>query len=125
VEVRVPALPPRTGSAFEEISRRHGDFALTGAAAILSLDAAGRIERARLVFTAVGPTPVRPRAAEAALEGQVPGDDLFRTAGEMASADLEPEGDLHASAAYRKEVSGVMARRALARAAARAASPAA
>ena len=51
VEVRLPPLPPRTGWGFEEISRRHGDFALVGAVALLTTDARGLISRARLAFS--------------------------------------------------------------------------
>jgi aerobic carbon-monoxide dehydrogenase medium subunit len=120
VETRVPALPPRTGWAFVEVSRRHGDFALVGVAALLTLDTDGMIQAARLAFTGAAPTPVRAARAEALLVGERPAEPLFREAGLLASADLEPEDDLHASADYRREVGGVLARRALVQAAARA-----
>jgi CO/xanthine dehydrogenase FAD-binding subunit len=120
VEVRVPALPPRTGWAFQEVSRRHGDFALVGVAALLTLDGSGAIGRARLAFTGAAPSPVRPDAAEAMLVGQRPSEDLFRAAAERASQDLDPHDDLHATADYRRQVGGVLARRALVEAAARA-----
>ncbi|HEY7060294.1 MAG TPA: xanthine dehydrogenase family protein subunit M [Chloroflexota bacterium] len=120
VEIRVPALPPRTGGAFVEVSRRHGDFALVGVAALVTLDADGVISAARLAFTGAAPTPLRAARAEARLVGERPAEPLFREAGLLASADLEPEDDLHASAAYRREVGGVLARRALVQAAARA-----
>jgi carbon-monoxide dehydrogenase medium subunit len=120
VETRVPALPPRTGWAFVEVSRRHGDFALVGVAALLTVDAGGTIGAARLAFTGAAPTPLRAARAEALLVGERPAEPLFREAGLVASADLEPEDDLHASADYRREVGGVLARRALVQAAARA-----
>jgi CO/xanthine dehydrogenase FAD-binding subunit len=120
VEMRVPALPPRTGWTFLEVSRRHGDFALVGVAAVLTLDADGTIHAARLAFTGAAPTPLRAARAEALLVGERPAEPLFREAGLVASADLEPEDDLHASADYRREVGGVLARRALVQAAARA-----
>jgi CO/xanthine dehydrogenase FAD-binding subunit len=120
VEIRVPPLPPRTGWAFEEVSRRHGDFALVGVAAVLVLDAEGAIREARLAFTAAAPTPLRATAAETLLVGERPADALFREAGRLASEGLEPESDVHASADYRREVGGALARRALVRAAARA-----
>jgi carbon-monoxide dehydrogenase medium subunit len=120
VEVRVPALRPRTGWGFQEVSRRHGDFALVGAAALLTLDDAGMISSARLTFNGAAPAPVRSTAAEALLLGNRPDEALFRRAGERASADLDPDADIHATAEYRREVGAVMARRALVQAAARA-----
>src|SRR5215831_20151420 len=72
-EVRVPSLPARTGGAFVEMARRAGDYALVGVAALVSLDAAGRCQRARVALCGVGPGPVRARAAEEALTGQLPG----------------------------------------------------
>jgi CO/xanthine dehydrogenase FAD-binding subunit len=120
VEIRVPPLPPRTGWAFQEVSRRHGDFALVGVAALVTLDAQGRIAEARLATTGAGPTPARLTAAETLLAGQIPDEALFREAGARASAALDPDTDLHASADYRREVGGVLVRRALVQAAARA-----
>lgn len=120
VEVRVPPLPPRTGWSFKEVSRRHGDFAMVGVAAILTLDDGGAITRARLVFTGAAPTPVRSTAAEAILVGQRPQESLFREAGARGSQDLDPVTDIHATADYRRDVGAVMARRALVQAAERA-----
>lgn len=120
VEIRVPATPARTGWGFQEVSRRHGDFALVGAAALLILDEAGVISSARLTFNGAAPAPVRSTAAEALLLGNRPDEALFRRAGERASEDLDPDADIHATAEYRREVGAVMARRALVQAAARA-----
>jgi CO/xanthine dehydrogenase FAD-binding subunit len=120
MEVRIPSLPPRTGWSFQEVSRRHGDFALVGVAATLTLDDAGAITRARLVFIGAAPTPVRSSAAEAMLVGQRPLESLFREAGARGSEDLDPVADVHATAEYRREVGAVMARRALMQAAERA-----
>ncbi len=119
VEVRVPPCPPATGWAFIEVSRRHGDFALVGVAALLTLDATGAIGEARLAFTGAAPTPLRAARAEAWLRGQAPTEAAFREAARLAAQELEPESDLHASADYRREVGGVLARRALLQAAAR------
>jgi CO/xanthine dehydrogenase FAD-binding subunit len=120
VEIRVPVLPPRTGWAFAEVSRRHGDFALVGVAALVTLSEDETIHGARLAFTGVAPTPLRAKQAEGLLVGQRPADPLFREASLLASAGLEPESDLHASADYRREIGAVLARRALVQAAARA-----
>lgn len=117
-EVRIPNLPPQTGWAFEELSRRHGDFALVGVAALVTLDPGGSIHEARLAFAGGGPTPIRASGAEAILAGQRPNEALFREAGERASSELDPDSDVHASAEYRREIAAVLTRRALARAAA-------
>ena len=122
VEVRIPAIPPRTGWGFHEVSRRHGDFAMVGAAALLTVDAAGYIQRARLTFNGAAPAPVRSAAAEAMLVGNKPDVELFRRAGERGAEDLDPDTDIHATAEYRREVGAVLARRALVQAAARAVS---
>lgn len=118
-EIRVPSLPGGTGSRVYEVSRRHGDFALVGAVTLLEPGANGSISKARISLFGVNPTPVRPSEAEALLAGQAPSEALFREAGELAARDLEPDGDLHASAEYRKEVAAVVVRRALVSAAER------
>lgn len=121
-EVRFPEMTAGQGGAFVEVARRHGDFALVGAAAVVRLaeTGAGRLRDVRLVFTGVGPTPIRIAEAEAALEGQAPDDAVLADIARLVADRLEPESDIQASAAYRKHVAGVLARRALAAAAARA-----
>ncbi len=116
VEVRLPALPPRSGWAFLEVSRRHGDFALVGVAAGLTLDDGGVCTDAALALTGVGPTPVRAEEAAGALVGARPTPAAFQEASRKVSERLRPDSDLHASAEYRKHVGGVLTRRALARA---------
>jgi CO/xanthine dehydrogenase FAD-binding subunit len=117
VEILVPKTPPRTGSAFQEISRRHGDFALAAVAATVTLRSDGTIDIANLVFT--GAKPHR-SLKTAMLIGTKPDAASFNDVASAAAAELDPESDIHASAEYRKEVSKVLARRALAQAAARA-----
>jgi CO/xanthine dehydrogenase FAD-binding subunit len=118
VEVRVPHVPSRTGWSFQEVSRRHGDFALMGVAGLLTLRSGGTIEQARLVFC--GATPYRTLKVEQQLVGERAESALFRDAANLAAADLDPDSDIHASAEYRKEVAKVLARRVLEQAAARA-----
>jgi CO/xanthine dehydrogenase FAD-binding subunit len=120
VEVRLPVMPPRTGSAFLEVSRRHGDFALVGVAATVTLDGAGVCTAARVALTGVGPTPVVARDAVRALVGAPPSPEALEDVARRVAEALRPDSDLHASSEYRKHVGGVLARRALARAAARA-----
>ena len=118
-EIEVPALPANSGCSYQEVSRRHGDFALAGAAALLALDGDGAIRHARLTLTGV--TPIRARKAEESLLGQKPSEALFRDAAERATENLEQDSDIHASAEYRRDACTVLARRALMRAAQRAA----
>ncbi len=118
--IRFPAMARGAGHAFVEVSRRHGDFALVGAAAVVHPAGGGRYRDVRLVFTGVGPTPVRIKEAEAALEGQKFEEGLLAGIARLVADRLDPESDIQASAEYRKHVAGVLTRRALAAAAARA-----
>jgi aerobic carbon-monoxide dehydrogenase medium subunit len=119
VEARVPVTPPRTGTAFIEVSRRHGDFALVGVAATVTLDEAGVCTACAIAVTGVGATPVVAREAARALVGVKPAAEAFANVAERVSGALTPDSDLHASSDYRKHLAGVLTRRALARAAAR------
>jgi len=120
VEVRVPVTPARTGHAFLEVSRRHGDFALVGVAAAVTVDADGVCTAAAVALTGVGPAPVVAREAARALVGVRPAPAAFADAGRRAAAGVEPDSDLHASSEYRRHLAGVLTRRALERAAGRA-----
>jgi CO/xanthine dehydrogenase FAD-binding subunit len=112
-EVVLPKLPPKTGWGFEELARRHGDFALAAAASTLTLSD-GLIAQARLALTGVGPTALRATEAEALLVGQAVGPHLIARVGEALRAAIEPETDLHASSDYRRHLAGVLAGRAVA-----------
>ncbi len=119
-EIRFPALPTGAGWSFIEVARRHGDFALAGAAVTLSLSD-GVCSQANVVVFGVAPVPLRVTAAERLLAGEKPSDKLFEAAGQKASEAIEePMEDIHASAEFRRHLAGVMAKRALAEAAARA-----
>ena len=115
-EARFTLPRPEAGWGFAEVARRHGDFALVGAAALLWLDGGGRVAGARLAFFGVGSTPTRGTAAETALTGQTPTTERIGAAARAAAAVLQPEGDLHASARYRQDVAAVLAERTLAEA---------
>jgi carbon-monoxide dehydrogenase medium subunit len=120
-EVRFPVLADGTGWAFQEVSRRHGDFAMAGVAVTLSAESAGRCREARIVLFGVGPTPIRAHGAEQMLVGEALGHALLEPAGRKASEDLdEPLSDVHASAEFRRHLAEVLTRRALAEAMARA-----
>ncbi len=121
VEVALPPLPARTGWAFDEVARRHGDFALVGAAGVITLDDRGRCADVRLVFMGVGEGPVVAREAMNILKGEEPGEEAIRAAAEKASqADIDPIGDVHASADFRRHLAKVLARRVLTKAVERA-----
>jgi len=121
VEVRLPAMPDGAGSAFEEFSRRQGDFAIIGIAAMVVREGS-QCTTARLATAGAGPVPVRLRAAEEILEAQGLGDQAIEAAARRAAELVEPDGDIHASADYRRHLTGVLTRRALKRAMDRAAS---
>ena len=112
VEVRFPAAGPGTGVSFQEVARRHGDFAMVGLAASLTL-ADGVVSDARLAFSGVADVPVRAAEAEAFLAGQQPSAEVFEEAASRATAGLDPPADLHGSAEYRKKVAAALVRRGL------------
>src|SRR3984885_3065067 len=112
-EIALPKLPPRTGWGFEEVARRHGDFALAAVAATLTASD-GAIAEARIALTGVGPTPVRAADAEALLVGHALEDGLAVRAIDAVRAAIKPDTDLHASSDYRRHLAGVLAGRALA-----------
>lgn len=119
--VRIPVTAPGTGWAIDEVARRHGDFAMVGAAAMVRLDGdTGGIGEARLALAGVGDTPVRLREAEQVLTGTEPTDEAFADAAAHAAAQLSPPADVHGSSAYRRHVAAVLARRTLKLAAERA-----
>jgi aerobic carbon-monoxide dehydrogenase medium subunit len=114
-EVRLPAMPAGSGYAFEEFARRHGDFAIVGIAALIVRED-GRCTRARLATAGTGPVPVRLRAAEEILERDGLGDAAIDAAARRASELVSPDSDIHASADYRRHLTGVLTGRALRRA---------
>jgi carbon-monoxide dehydrogenase medium subunit len=111
--VRFPRLLSGTGSSFQEFSRRSGDFAMAGVAAVLRLGPTGVISEARIALTGVGDTPVRATKAEAALAGQAPSEEAWKAAAADGVAGLEPPSDIHASASYRRQLAAVLIQRAL------------
>jgi carbon-monoxide dehydrogenase medium subunit len=117
------AAPPATGWAIEEIARRAGDFAIVAAVALVSVDRRGRVSQARLAFGGVAATPVRAAAAEEALTGREPTAEQLAHVALVARDALSPQSDAFVSGAYRRHLAGVLARRALGRATARALSP--
>jgi len=116
-EVRLQAWPAGTGYAIQEVAMRRGDFAL-GGVVILLVFGDRRIETARVVGFGLADRPIRIQAAEAVLVGATATDEAFAEAANLVSRAVDPPNDIHASAAYRRRLSGALTRRALAEAAA-------
>ena len=113
-EIRWPAWTGlRTGSAFLEVSRRHGDFAMVAAAAQVALDADGRCVRATFGIGGGGSTPRAFPEIAARLVGTKLEEETLKEAAQAAASEVDFYADLHASAAYRKHLAGTLAARAL------------
>jgi carbon-monoxide dehydrogenase medium subunit len=113
-EVRVPILPPRTGTAYRKLHQPASGFALVGAAACLTLGPGGIVERVAVGVTGVGPKAYRAVAVEKALAGKkASAKRLAEAARHAVPQHVEPLSDLHASAEYRKAMAVVFVRRAL------------
>jgi carbon-monoxide dehydrogenase medium subunit len=111
-----PALPPRTGAAFAETSRRHGDYALAGVAAVVSVDEDLRVSAARAGYLGVAAVPLvldLTRRARQAQAGRPPGDADWSGVAGFVRERLDPETDIHAGADYRRHLAGVLTERAL------------
>ena len=113
-EVRLP-LPDggAVGSSFVELARRHGDFAVAGAATLVRLGGDGTVAESRVVLIGVGDRPIRARNAEAALAGREPTDGTVEEAAASVAGEIDPVSDVHGSGDYRRHVAGVLTRRAL------------
>ena len=120
VEIEVPAVPERSGFAFTEYARRHGDFGLGGAAALLSFDDSGTCTRAAIALLAAAATPIRAERAEQLLLGTSVDGDAAAAAGAAAVEGIAPTGDIHGSSEYRTKLIRALVRRALVSAAGRA-----
>jgi carbon-monoxide dehydrogenase medium subunit len=119
VEASFPGRLPRNGSAFVEVSRRHGDYAICGVAVCVTVDEDGELQAGKAAFISVGPTPVVVELSES-VAGTHPGGDLSDVHDAVCAA-VSPEPDIHASAEYRRHLAGVLAVRAIREAAQRAA----
>ena len=114
-----PRLPAGTGTAFVEVARRHGDYAVCGVgAAVTVVD--GTVAEARAACISVAATPLVLDLTDA-VRGQEPGGADWAAAGALAADTVDPEGDIHATADYRRHLARVLTARGLAEAAGRAA----
>ncbi len=105
-EVVFPALPAAAGTGFAEVSRRHGDYAVCGVAAIAQLGKDGQLELARAAYLSVAPSPLVVDLTAAAA-------DSLAAAADLARRSVDPEPDVHATADYRRHLAGVLTERAL------------
>jgi len=117
--VTFPIPPPHTGTAWLEVSRRHGDYAVCGLGALVTLDEDLRIASARATYVSMGPTPVSVDFTDLVGGRSYDAAD-WAEASRLAEASVEPEEDIHATAEYRRHLAGVLTGRALKAAAAHA-----
>jgi len=114
VEVEFPPMPPGSGWSFVEFSRRRGDYALMGVAAVVRVDRRGNCASARLVYLNAGDGPIVAQQAAGLLEGATPSEAAFRAAAEWAAhQEIEPLGSVHGSPEYQRHLAKTLTRRAL------------
>jgi carbon-monoxide dehydrogenase medium subunit len=113
LDIQFPAWPKDRRWAFQEFSRRDGDFALAGIALFHDLDAAGRLRHVHIGAIGACQRPSRLSGAEAVLEGHPPEDSIIERACQAAQEEVDPTDDIHASAAYRRSLTATLLRRAL------------
>lgn len=111
--MRFALPPPQAGSAFVEVARRHGDFAMGGAAAVLAVEG-GRVVHARVGVMSAGLTPLRSGESEQLLLGQEPSEELVAEAAAAVDGVIDPLDDVHGPAEYKRHLARVTTRRALA-----------
>ncbi len=112
-EVHLPAWPAARRFGFQEFARRRGDFAMAGVALFYDIDGAGKAANAHIGVIGVGDRPRRLAAAEVALNGRAVDEATITKVAEAASTAVEPQEDIHASAAYRRALTGTLVERAL------------
>jgi carbon-monoxide dehydrogenase medium subunit len=113
VEVELPAPKPRTGTCFMEIARRRGDFAIVGAAVMVTLGERDECINVRLAFCGVGETPIDASSAADALVGHQPTETAIVDVAESVQAMIDPGGSVHATADYQRHIAGVLTERTL------------
>ena len=112
-EIVIPSQPLKTGTSFKKIGRTNVDIAIVNAAVRLRLGNDDTCKEARIVLGAVAPTPIRVREAEALLTGKKLSPALIMETSKMAASETKPISDVRAGAEYRREMSGVLVKRAL------------
>ncbi|HET9906264.1 MAG TPA: FAD binding domain-containing protein, partial [Anaerolineales bacterium] len=114
VEIELPFSPPRTGWSFMEVAPRAGDYAMMGVAALVTLDENGKCQKAKLVYLNAGEGPVEATEAAGSLGTQAIDENLINSAAEHASEkELNPFGNMHASAEFQRHLAKVLTQKAL------------
>ena len=114
--IDLPPVAAGSGWAFEEMARRHGDYALVGVAATVTVNAQRQCTAARVVLFSVGEGPVLAQSVVGAIQGRVGTPAQVLAAAASVQGDIDPPSDIHASAAFRRQLAQVLTGRALARA---------
>jgi carbon-monoxide dehydrogenase medium subunit len=112
-EITIPSYLPNTGDAYYKLTQRSGDFATVCVAVVMRIGDGDVCESASVVLGAVGHTPIRSKGAEKALKGKPVTDKLIDEVSDLASREIDPSADVHASAEYKKEMSKVLTQRSL------------
>ncbi|HWZ10739.1 MAG TPA: xanthine dehydrogenase family protein subunit M [Xanthobacteraceae bacterium] len=120
VEARFPVLRADNGWAFDEVTRRHGDYAIAGVGAVVRMNADGRLSEIRLAACGVTSRPIRLPQAEKLLNGTALSEADLKAAGRAAAEAVTAPDDMHASNAYRRRAVATLVRRMAAKAATRA-----
>jgi aerobic carbon-monoxide dehydrogenase medium subunit len=119
-EVRIHVPAGRSGGEYLKLERKVGDYATVAVAAQIALGDDGAIATAGLALTSVNPINTKVLDAEELLVGNLPGEELFAEAGELAAGTAEPHSDVRGTAEWKRQVVRTFTRRALATAASRA-----
>jgi carbon-monoxide dehydrogenase medium subunit len=120
-EIRIPTPGPNSGGAYVKVERKVGDYATSAVAVQLAMDG-DTCTAARIATTNVNPVPIRSRDAEQQLIGNVLIGDVVEAAGQAAAAECDPSPDLRGSVAYKRDLTRVLTKRAIRKAAGRASS---
>jgi carbon-monoxide dehydrogenase medium subunit len=112
-EIRIPVPPPRSGGAYQKLERKVGDYATAAAAAQVTLDAKGALERVGLGLTNLGPTPIKATEAEKLLLGKQPEPAALAEAAQRAAKATAPTADRRGAVDYKREMARVLMQRAL------------
>ena len=114
MEIEIPPMTARTGSAFLEVSRRHGDYAMAGVAVVVTVDENSVCQCARVVYLNLGDAPVDAQVAANVLIGERPSQKICEAVADTAiDGEIMPLGNLHASIAYQQHLARVLTVRAL------------
>lgn len=112
VETQMQLPPADAGTAFVEVARRHGDFALAGAGSVVEIDD-GVVSSARISVMSAGLTPIRAAEAEQQLVGAEPNEELIVAAAKQVDSAIEPMEDVHGAAGYKRQLAKVVVKRAV------------